>query len=112
VTYKHVAGVVGTFIFAYDFSLFTYRARFAGACVGVKLMLAINSVQLALIELEYSAADCLRLEASISDPLERAELELLLPNIIMARAIVKSALAAIQIWHAPADAARDPNAPG
>ena len=62
-TYKHVAGVVGTFIFAYDFSLFTYRARFAGAYVGVKLMLAINSVQLALIELEYSAADCLRLEA-------------------------------------------------
>ena len=75
-------------------------------------MLAINSVQLALIELEYSAADCSHLVASISDPLERAELELLLRNILMARAIVKSALAALQIWHAPADAARDPNAPG
>jgi hypothetical protein len=32
-------------------------------------MLAIDSVQLALTELEYSAADCLRLEVSISDPL-------------------------------------------
>jgi hypothetical protein len=75
-------------------------------------MLAINSAQLALIELEYSAADCLCLEAAICDPLERAELELLLPNILRASAIVKSALAALQIWRAPADAARDPNAPG
>ena len=60
-------------------------------------MTAINYTELALIELEYSAADHLAGQSATSDPSERADLSLRLPNILMAIAAIRFALDAMQV---------------
>src|SRR5271154_5309977 len=52
---------------------------------GAAYMLAINLAKLALIELEYSAADCSRRKATTSDSLERGALNIQLPKIMAAK---------------------------
>src|SRR5580658_3844542 len=60
-------------------------------------MLAINLAKLALIELEYSAADCSRRKATTSDSLERRALNIQLPKIMAAKAAVEFAVELIRI---------------
>src|SRR5271156_5169334 len=64
---------------------------------GATYMLAINLAKLALIELEYSAADCSRRKASTSDSLERGALNIQLPKIMAAKAAVEFAIELIRI---------------
>jgi hypothetical protein len=59
-------------------------------------MTAVNYAELALIELEYSAADHSDRQSATSDPSERADLSLRLPNILMAIAAIRFALDAMQ----------------
>ena len=54
-------------------------------------------VELALIELQYMAADFSQRRESTSDPLERAALDIQLPNIRMAMVAIEFTLEAIQI---------------
>src|SRR5271155_1509744 len=56
-----------------------------------------NVVELALIELQYIAADYSRRRESTSDPLEQAALDIQLPNIRMAMVAIEFALEAIRI---------------
>jgi hypothetical protein len=51
-----------------------------------------NYLELALIELEYAAADCSHRKAVASDPSERVDQEALLPKIMAAKRAVKYAL--------------------
>ena len=60
-------------------------------------MTAVNYAELALIELEYSAADHSDRQSATSDPSERADLTLRLPNIRMAIAAIRFALDAMQV---------------
>jgi hypothetical protein len=64
-------------------------------------MLAINLAKLALIELEYSAADCSRRKATTSDSLERGALNIQLPKIMAAKAAVEFAVELIRISSDP-----------
>jgi hypothetical protein len=59
-------------------------------------MQAINDLELVLIELEYAAADYSHRQASTSDPLERADLEALLPKIRVATLAIRIALDGMQ----------------
>ena len=59
-------------------------------------MQAINDLELVLIELEYAAADYSHRQASTSDPLERADLEALLPKIRVATLAIRIALDKMQ----------------
>ena len=59
-------------------------------------MQAINDLELVLIELEYAAADYSHRRASTSDPLERADLETLLPKIRVATLAIRIALDKMQ----------------
>ena len=54
-------------------------------------------VELALIELQYMAADFSQRRESTSDPLERAALDIQLPNIRMAMVAIEFTLEAIRI---------------
>jgi hypothetical protein len=56
------------------------------------LVQAVDNLELALIDLEYAAADSSRGRTSFSDPLERADLEALLPKISAANRMVQLAL--------------------
>jgi hypothetical protein len=60
-------------------------------------MTAVNYAELALIELEYTAADHSDRQSATSDPSERADLSLRLPNILMAIAAIRFALDAMQV---------------
>ena len=60
-------------------------------------MTAVNYAELALIELEYTAADHSDRQSATSDPSERANLSLRLPNILMAIAAIRFALDAMQV---------------
>src|SRR5271168_921651 len=60
-------------------------------------MLAIDLAKLALIELEYSAADCSRRKATTSDSLEPGALNIQLPKIMAAKAAVEFAIELIRI---------------
>ena len=76
-------------------------------------MLAINLAKLALIELEYSAADCSRRKASTSDSLERGALNIQLPKIMAAKAAVEFAIELIRISSdSPEDADGTPTESG
>jgi hypothetical protein len=55
-------------------------------------MKVINDLELVLIELEYSAADCLYRKISTSDPSEQANSKALLPKLKTARLAVRFAL--------------------
>jgi len=55
-------------------------------------MTAINYTELALIELEYSAADHLAGQSATSDPLERADLSLRIRTILTAITALRLAL--------------------
>ena len=57
---------------------------------------AINNLELVLIELEYAAADYSHRKASTPDPLERADLEALLPKIRVATLAIRIALDKMQ----------------
>ena len=56
-----------------------------------------DAVELALIELQYMAADFSQRRESTCDPLERAALDIQLPNIRMAMVAIEFTLEAIQI---------------
>jgi PAS domain S-box-containing protein len=56
------------------------------------LVQAVDNLELALIDLEYAASDFSRGQTSFSDPLERADLEALLPKISAANRMVQLAL--------------------
>jgi len=60
-------------------------------------MTAVNYAELALIELEYTAADHSDRQSATSDPSERADLSLRLPNILMAITALRFALDAMQV---------------
>jgi len=60
-------------------------------------MLAIDLAKLALIELEYGAADCSGRKASTSDSLERGALNTQLQKIMAAKAAVEFAIELIRI---------------
>ena len=60
-------------------------------------MTAVNYAELALIELEYTAADHSDRQSATSDPSERTDLSLRLPNILMAIAAIRFALDAMQV---------------
>jgi len=60
-------------------------------------MTAVNYAELALIELEYTAADHSDRQSATSDPSERADLSLRLPNILMAIAAIRFALDAMRV---------------
>ena len=76
-------------------------------------MLAINLAKLALIELEYSAADCSRRKATTSDSLERGALKIQLPKIMAAKAAVEFAVELIRISSdSPENAHGAPTEPG
>jgi hypothetical protein len=60
-------------------------------------MTAVNYAELALIELEYTVADHSDRQSATSDPSERADLSLRLPNIRMAIAAIRFALDAMQV---------------
>jgi hypothetical protein len=60
-------------------------------------MTAVNYAELALIELEYTAADHSDRQSVTSDPSERADLSLRLPNILMAMAALRFALDAMRV---------------
>jgi hypothetical protein len=76
-------------------------------------MLAINLAKLALIELEYSAADCSRRKATTSDSLERGALNIQLPKIMAAKAAVEFAVELIRISSdSPENAHGAPTEPG
>ena len=76
-------------------------------------MLAINLAKLALIELEYSAADCSRRKATTSDSLERGTLNIQLPKIMAAKAAVEFAVELIRISSdSPENAYGTPMEPG
>ena len=76
-------------------------------------MLAINLAKLALIELEYSAADCSRRKATTSDSLERGALNIQLPKIMAAKAAVEFAVELIRISSdSPENAHGAPMEPG
>jgi hypothetical protein len=59
-------------------------------------MTAIDHAELALIKLEYIAADRSERQLVTSDQLERADLTLRLPHILMAIAAIRFALDAMQ----------------
>jgi PAS domain S-box-containing protein len=56
------------------------------------LVQAVDNLELALIDLDYATADFSRGQASLSDPLERGDLEALLPKISAAKRMVQLAL--------------------
>jgi hypothetical protein len=56
------------------------------------LVQAVDNLELALIDLEYATADFSRGRAAFSGPLERADLEALLPKISAANRMVQLAL--------------------
>jgi len=58
---------------------------------------AINQAELVLIELEYGASDHSERKSVSSDPLERADLTLRLPNILLAIVALRFALNAMQV---------------
>ena len=60
-------------------------------------MKAVNHAELALIELEYSVSDHSERKSATSDPLERADLTLRLPNILIAIVALRVALDAMQV---------------
>ena len=60
-------------------------------------MTAIDHAELALIKLEYIAADGSERQLVTSDQLERADLTLRLPHILMAIAAIRFALDAMQV---------------
>ena len=60
-------------------------------------MTAINYAELALIELEYSAADLLAGQSATSDPLERADLSLRVRTILTALTALRLALDVMQV---------------
>jgi hypothetical protein len=51
-----------------------------------------NSLALALIEIQYAAADCARREPSTAEPLEVADLEALLSKLTEASRVVQLAI--------------------
>ena len=59
-------------------------------------MQEINFLELALIDLEYAAADCSHRKTSTSVPSEWVDLEALLNKIITAKVAVKYALDTLQ----------------
>ena len=76
-------------------------------------MLAIDLAKMALIELEYNAADCSRRKASTSDSLERGELNIQLLKIMAAKAAVEFAIELIRISSdSPEDACGTPTESG
>ena len=80
-------------------------------------MMAVNYAELALIELEYSAADLSERKSATSDPLERAAFTLRLPKILMAIAALRFALDAMEVAFdrvataRPASLASEPSVP-
>jgi hypothetical protein len=66
-------------------------------------MQSINHLELALIELEYAIADSLDCKTTTSDRLERADMEVLLPKIRMAKLAVQFALDALDSMQSSAD---------
>lgn len=60
-------------------------------------MTAINYAELALIELEYSAADHSARQSATSDPLERADLSLRVRTILTAITALRLALDVMQV---------------
>ena len=60
-------------------------------------MTVINYAQLALIELEYSAADHLARQSATSDPLERADLSLRVRTILTAITALGLAVDVMQV---------------
>jgi HPt (histidine-containing phosphotransfer) domain-containing protein len=56
------------------------------------LVQAVDNLELALIDLEYAASDFSRGQAALFDPLERSDLEALLPKISAANRMVQLAL--------------------
>ena len=60
-------------------------------------MTSINYAELALIELEYSAADHLARQSATSDPLERADLSLRVRTILTAITALRLALDVMQV---------------
>ena len=65
-----------------------------------KNTIIVNDMELALIVLQYRAADFSQRRDSTSDPWERAALDIQLPKIRMAMAVIGFALEAIRV---PAD---------
>jgi hypothetical protein len=64
-------------------------------------MTAINYAELALIQLEYSAADHLARQSATSDPLERADLSLRVRTILTAITALGLALDVMQVSSDP-----------
>ena len=64
-------------------------------------MTAINYAELALIELEYSAADHSARQSATSDPLERADLSLRVRTILTAITALRLALDVMQVSFDP-----------
>ena len=64
-------------------------------------MTAINYTELALIELEYSAADHLARQSATSDPLELADLSLRVRTILTAITALRLALDVMQVSSDP-----------
>jgi hypothetical protein len=60
-------------------------------------MMVIDSLELALIHLEYASVDFSHRKGSASHPLEREDVEALLPKITAAERAVQAALQAMQV---------------